>query len=77
MPRASVRVNGHCSGTLAPAVAELSWKAQLRLCRRYRQLTGKGKPTGKVVTAIARELVGFIWALGHAAENQCALRAAA
>ena len=44
--------------------AELSWKAQVRLCGRYQRLLQKGKPKGKVIAAIARELAGFIWALG-------------
>jgi len=46
------------------ATAELSWKAQVRLCGRYQWLLQKGKPKGKVITCIARELAGFIWALG-------------
>ena len=44
--------------------AELSLKAQVRLCGRYQRLLQKGKPKGKVITCIARELAGFIWALG-------------
>jgi transposase len=44
---------------------ELSWKAQVRLCGRYQRLLQKGKPKGKVITCIARELAGFIWALGR------------
>ena len=47
-------------------VRDLAWRAQVRLCRRYRQLTRKGKHSTVVVTAIARELAGFIWALGRA-----------
>jgi len=46
------------------ATAELSWKAQVRLCGRYQRLLQKGKPKGKVIATIARELAGFIWALG-------------
>jgi transposase len=46
-------------------VAELSWKAQVRLCGRYQRLLQKGKPKGKVIVCIARELAGFIWALGN------------
>ena len=47
------------------AVAELSWKAQVRLCGRYQRLLYRGKPKGKVIACIARELAGFIWALGN------------
>lgn len=45
---------------------EISWKAQKRLCRRYRLLEARGKLKVQVCTAIARELVGFIWAVGQA-----------
>jgi transposase len=45
-------------------VKEISWKAQHRLHSRYRKLTARGKNTGKVVTAMGRELLGFIWAIG-------------
>lgn len=53
---------------LAPHVIEIAWNAQLRLNRRYARLTAKSKPPGKVVTAVARELVGFIWAIGTTVE---------
>ena len=45
------------------AVREIAWKAQTRLCRRYRQMMAKGKPKPVVVTAIARELAGFVWSV--------------
>jgi len=45
------------------AVREIAWKAQHRLYRRYRALIRKGKHKTVVVTAIARELCGFIWAV--------------
>jgi transposase len=48
------------------AVQEIAWKAQKRLCARYRHLQARGKPMPKVCAAIARELVGFIWAIGQA-----------
>jgi transposase len=38
-------------------------KAQLRLCRRYQRLVARGKPPQKAAIAVARELVGFIWAV--------------
>src|SRR5262249_53014943 len=46
-------------------VRDIAWKAQLRLCARYRRLTAAGKPKVVVTTAIAREMVGFIWAIAH------------
>ena len=39
-----------------------SWTAQQRLCGRYRRMSAQHKPTGVIVTAIARELAGFCWA---------------
>ena len=45
-------------------VREIAWKAQHRLHTRYRKLTARGKNKGKVVTAVGRELLGFIWAIG-------------
>jgi transposase len=49
----------------SPKVRELAWKAQARLTARYRALSAKGKKTTIVCTAIARELVGFMWAVGQ------------
>ena len=40
---------------------QIAWKAQVRLCGRYRTLTRAGKNTKVVCVAIARELAGFIW----------------
>jgi len=45
------------------AVRAIAWKAQTRLCQRYRHMTAKGKPTPVIVTAIARELAGFVWSI--------------
>lgn len=47
----------------------LSWKAQTRLHQKYFRLSGRGKNAGKVVTAVGRELAGFIWALACEAER--------
>jgi transposase len=44
-------------------VCQIAWKAQLRLCARFRKLTARGKSKQKVVTAIARELSAFLWAM--------------
>ena len=46
-------------------IREIAWKAQLRLCARYRKLARSGKPANVVTTAIARELVGFVWAIAR------------
>ena len=45
------------------AVREIAWKAQMRLCGRYRRMMAAGKPKNLVITAIARELAGFVWAV--------------
>lgn len=47
------------------AVQEIAWKAQKRLCSRYWYLINKGKLPVKSCTAVARELVGFIWAIAR------------
>jgi transposase len=47
------------------AVREIAWKAQCRLSARYRALTRKGKLATVAVTAVARELAGFIWAINR------------
>jgi len=51
-------------------IQEIAWDAQKRLCGRYRLLEAKGKLKQKVCTAIARELAGFIWAIGQALPQQ-------
>jgi transposase len=45
------------------AIQDISWKAQVRLCKRYRRLMARGKHANQVVVALARELVGFMWAI--------------
>ena len=45
------------------AVREIAWKAQTRLCQRYRRMVARGKLNQVVVTAIARELAGFVWSI--------------
>lgn len=47
-------------------IQDIAWSAQKRLCKKYRALEGKGKLKVQVCTAVARELAGFIWAIGHA-----------
>jgi transposase len=55
---------------LSEEVKEIAWKAQHRLCTRYRRLMAKGKLRQKVTTAIGRELLGFIWAVGMQVEKE-------
>lgn len=49
---------------VSPGVRDIAVKAQSRLCGRYRALSGKGKNLNVAVTAVARELAGFVWAIG-------------
>jgi transposase len=46
-------------------IQDISWKAQVRLCKRYRQLIARGKNANQVVVAIARELSAFMWAIAQ------------
>ena len=46
-----------------PWAIAIADKAQLRLCSRYRRLVAREKPSQKAVIAVARELIGFIWAV--------------
>ncbi|HEY6922839.1 MAG TPA: hypothetical protein VI653_05175 [Steroidobacteraceae bacterium] len=50
-------------------VRQIAWKAQHRLHNRYSKLSARGKTKQKVVTAVARELLGFIWAIGVQVEQ--------
>jgi transposase len=48
---------------LAKPIRDTAWKAQERLCQRYRKLIRAGKLPSVATAAIARELVGFVWAI--------------
>jgi transposase len=50
---------------LPKAVRDIAWKAQVRLCARYRRLSATGKKLPVVVAAIAREMAAFLWAIGR------------
>ena len=54
------------------AIRDIAWKAQVRLCARYRRLVAVGKKTVVVTTAIAREMIGFIWAIARQVQLQSA-----
>jgi transposase len=69
--RMSARVSRKIHDRLEPlptAIRDVAWKAQVRLCARYRRLVAAGKPKVVVTTAIAREMVGFIWAIARIAQ---------
>ena len=44
-------------------IIDIAWKAQIRLCKRYKKMIAKGKHYNLVVTAIAREMIAYIWAI--------------
>jgi transposase len=48
---------------LPQGLQDISWKAQVRLCKRYRHLSAWGKNPNQVVVARARELIAFMWAI--------------
>jgi transposase len=58
-------------------IKEIAWKAQIRLTKRYARLAAAGKDQRKIVTAVGRELLGFIWAIGIKAEAAGKLQMAA
>jgi transposase len=47
------------------AIQDISWKAQVRLCKRYRRLIARGKNANQVVVAVAREMAAFVWAIAR------------
>jgi transposase len=57
---------------LPQGIRDTAWKAQVRLCARYRRLIARGKTKVIVTTAIAREMIGFIWAIARQVGPQSA-----
>jgi len=55
---------------LSEEVKEIAWKAQHRLHARYRKLLAQGKNKPQIVTAVGRELLGFVWAIGVNVETK-------
>ncbi|MBA3484702.1 MAG: hypothetical protein H0T51_23110 [Pirellulales bacterium] len=55
----------HMPREIPQQVKDIAWKAQLRLCKRYRQLLARGKKSQVAITAVARELIGFMWSIGQ------------
>ncbi len=55
------------------AVRAIAWKAQLRLTRRFAALNARGVQKNKVCVAVARELAGFVWAVGRQAQRESSL----
>jgi transposase len=68
LPRVGEKLRKRHQGIPAEII-EISWKAQNRLYKRYRKLTMAGKDQRKIITALGRELLGFIWAIAIKAER--------
>ncbi len=62
---------------LSDEVKKIAWKAQQRLHKRYKALAARGKNKNQIITALGRELLGFIWAIALEAEKQQKLAKAA
>ena len=62
---------------LSDEVKKIAWKAQYRLHKRYKAMAARGKNKNQIVTALGRELLGFVWAIALEAENQHKLAKAA
>ncbi len=64
-PPRTGRAKHYIHERVTPAIRDIAAKAQTRLCGRYRALSQRGKKLTGAVTAIARELAGFIRAIGR------------
>jgi len=62
---------------LSDEVKEIAWNAQYRLNKRYKAMDARGKNKNQIVTALGRELLGFIWAIATKVERQQGAVAAA
>ncbi|MFB5188749.1 IS110 family transposase [Alicyclobacillus fastidiosus] len=54
----------------SPKVQDIAWRAQDRLHRKYKRMTSRGKHHNVAVTSVARELLGFVWAIACEAERE-------
>ena len=55
-------------------IKEIAWKAQCRLHGRYKSLCLKGKKPQVAITAVGRELLGFVWSIGVYVESRQATK---
>jgi transposase len=70
-PKVSPSIQQRHQGIAQPIV-DRAWDAQVRLCKRFRKLSARGKPHNIIVVAIARELCGFIWDIARIASANAA-----
>jgi transposase len=61
---------------LSDDIKQIAWKAQYRLHKRYKAFAARGKNKNQIVTALGRELLGFIWAIATTTEEKQKLAAA-
>lgn len=64
IPRVGVALKKRQEG-VPEEVKAIAWKAQNRLNKKYRRMVGRGKPSTVAVVAMARELMGLIWAIAQ------------
>ena len=62
-PKIGQYMRKHRPEGIPQSAIDIGWKAQVRLHRRYKTLTSRGKRSVVATTAVARELVGFMWAI--------------
>src|SRR3954452_24785535 len=55
---------------LSDEVKQIAWKAQYRLNKRYKAMSARGKNKNQIVTALGRELLGFVWAIATKVERE-------
>ena len=60
--------------SLSEEIRAIAWKAQLRLSRRFAALKARGLQINKACIAVARELAGFVWAIGKRAQYEAAMK---
>ena len=63
MAKVSITMKARRPKDIPQSAIDIAWKAQLRLCARYRKLLANGKKSQVAITAVARELLGFVWAI--------------
>lgn len=64
-PKVGAYKRNHMPKDIPQVAKDIAWKAQQRLCKRYRKLVARGKKSQVAITAVARELLGFMWAIAH------------
>lgn len=69
-PKIGAYMLRHMPAGIPQEINDIAWKAQLRLHGRLRRLLARGKKPQVAVTAVARELVGFIWSIAHTMQDQ-------